>query len=317
METIYNQLIILGAGPAGYTAAIYSSRANLQPILITGLEQGGQLMTTTEVENWPSDFEGVQGPDLMLRFLKHAEKFGTKIIVDNIINVNLKINPFILVGENAQYSCDSLIIATGARAKYLGLPSEERYLGKGVSACATCDGFFYKNKDVAVVGGGNTAIEEVLYLANMCKSVRLIHRRDIFKAEKILIDRLMKKVTDGKVILELNAILVEVIGDGQVVTAVEIKSALNNSIKKIAIDGIFIAIGHQPNTDIFRGYIDIDTSGYIITHGGVDGNICQTSIKGVFAAGDVQDKIYKQAVTSAGSGCQAALDAQRFLEEKF
>lgn len=316
MKIEQNRLIILGSGPAGYTAAIYAARANLNPVLITGLVQGGQLTTTTEVENWPG-FESIQGPDLMINFLKHAEKFGTKIIFDQIIDVDFKVNPFLLIGESAKYSCDSLIIATGASAKYLGMPSEQKYLGKGVSACATCDGFFYKNKDVAVVGGGNTAVEEALYLANICSSVRLIHRKNIFKAEKILIDRLMKKVNEGKVILELDSILEEIIGDEKVVTAVKVKSLKNNNIKQFDLKAVFIAIGHKPNTDVFKGHLDIDDGGYIITKNGSDGNVGQTSVKGIFAAGDVQDRIYKQAVTSAGSGCQAALDAERFLDEKF
>lgn len=311
-ETKHSRLIILGSGPAGYTAAVYAARAGLKPTLITGLAQGGQLMTTTEVDNWPADFEGVQGPELMQRFQAHAERFGTEMIFDHINQVDLQHRPFTLIGDLGSYSCDALIIATGASAKYLGLPSEEKFAGRGVSACATCDGFFYKDQDVAVVGGGNTAIEEALYLSNIAKTVILIHRRDTFRAEKIMIERLMERVNAGKIILQLNAKIDEILGDENGVNAVRIID--NNQLTKIiAVSGVFIAIGHQPNTAIFKGQLDMDETGYLITKGGNEGNIGATNILGVFAAGDVKDHIYRQAITSAASGCQAALDADSYL----
>lgn len=311
-ETKHSRLIILGSGPAGYTAAVYAARAGLKPTLITGLAQGGQLMTTTEVDNWPADFEGVQGPELMQRFQAHAERFGTEMIFDHINQVDLQHRPFTLIGDLGTYSCDALIIATGASAKYLGLPSEEKFAGRGVSACATCDGFFYKDQDVAVVGGGNTAIEEALYLSNIAKTVILIHRRDTFRAEKIMIERLMERVNAGKIILQLNARIDEILGDENGVNAVRIID--NNQLTEIiAVSGVFIAIGHQPNTAIFKGQLDMDETGYLITKGGNEGNIGATNIPGVFAAGDVKDHIYRQAITSAASGCQAALDADSYL----
>ena len=311
-ETKHSRLIILGSGPAGYTAAVYAARAGLKPTLITGLAQGGQLMTTTEVDNWPADFEGVQGPELMQRFQAHAERFGTEMIFDHINQVDLQHRPFTLIGDLGTYSCDALIIATGASAKYLGLPSEEKFAGRGVSACATCDGFFYKDQDVAVVGGGNTAIEEALYLSNIAKTVILIHRRDTFRAEKIMIERLMERVNAGKIILQLNARIDEILGDENGVNAVRIID--NNQLTEIiAVSGVFIAIGHQPNTAIFKGQLDMDETGYLITKGGNEGNIGATNILGVFAAGDVKDHIYRQAITSAASGCQAALDADSYL----
>lgn len=311
-ETKHSRLIILGSGPAGYTAAVYAARAGLKPTLITGLAQGGQLMTTTEVDNWPADFEGVQGPELMQRFQAHAERFGTEMIFDHINQVDLQHRPFTLIGDLGTYSCDALIIATGASAKYLGLPSEEKFAGRGVSACATCDGFFYKDQDVAVVGGGNTAIEEALYLSNIAKTVILIHRRDTFRAEKIMIERLMERVNAGKIILKLNARIDEILGDENGVNAVRIID--NNQLTEIiAVSGVFIAIGHQPNTAIFKGQLDMDETGYLITKGGNEGNIGATNIPGVFAAGDVKDHIYRQAITSAASGCQAALDADSYL----
>lgn len=311
-ETKHSRLIILGSGPAGYTAAVYAARAGLKPTLITGLAQGGQLMTTTEVDNWPADFEGVQGPELMQRFQAHAERFGTEMIFDHINQVDLQHRPFTLIGDLGTYSCDALIIATGASAKYLGLPSEEKFAGRGVSACATCDGFFYKDQDVAVVGGGNTAIEEALYLSNIAKTVILIHRRDTFRAEKIMIERLMERVNAGKIILKLNARIDEILGDENGVNAVRIID--NTQLTEIiAVSGVFIAIGHQPNTAIFKGQLDMDETGYLITKGGNEGNIGATNIPGVFAAGDVKDHIYRQAITSAASGCQAALDADSYL----
>jgi thioredoxin reductase (NADPH) len=312
--SVHHKLIILGSGPAGYTAAIYAARANLDPVIITGMSQGGQLMTTTDVENWPAELGGsVQGPDLMQRFLDHSTKFGTQIIFDHIAKVDLKHKPFKLVGDSNEYTCDALIIATGADAQYLGLESEQKFMGRGVSACATCDGFFYKNQNVAVVGGGNTAIEEALYLANIAKHVTLIHRRDTFRAEKILVDRMMKRVAEGKIELKLNATLSEIVGDTSGVTGVKIK--LNSGeIQDIALTGVFIAIGHKPNTDIFIDQLEME-HGYIVTKCGRDGNATATSIAGVFAAGDVQDMIYKQAVTSSGTGCMAALDAEIYLEE--
>ncbi|MBI0067469.1 MULTISPECIES: thioredoxin-disulfide reductase [unclassified Snodgrassella] len=311
-ELTHSRLIILGSGPAGYTAAVYAARAGLKPTLITGMAQGGQLMTTTEVDNWPADVNGVQGPELMQRFLEHAERFGTNMIFDHINQVDLQHRPFTLIGDMGSYSCDALIIATGASAKYLGLPSEETFAGRGVSACATCDGFFYKDQDIAVVGGGNTAIEEALYLANIARTVTLIHRRDNFRAEKIMIDRLLERVKEGKIILKLNATVDEILGDDKGVNSVRINHADNES-EILAVTGIFIAIGHQPNTEIFKGQLDMDATGYLITKGGNDGNVGATNIPGVFAAGDVKDHIYRQAITSAASGCQAALDADHYL----
>ncbi|TAH50392.1 MAG: thioredoxin-disulfide reductase [Betaproteobacteria bacterium] len=313
MTTKHARLLILGSGPAGYTAAVYAARANLNPVLITGLAQGGQLMTTTDVDNWPADAEGVQGPDLMSRFQKHAERFNTEMIFDHIHTVKLKEKPFRLIGDAAEYTCDALIIATGATAKYLGLPSEEAFAGRGVSACATCDGFFYRNQEVAVIGGGNTAVEEALYLANIASKVTLVHRREKFRAEKILIDKLMEKVAAGKIVLELNATLDEVLGDKSGVTGMRIRDVNAGDKRDIALQGVFIAIGHKPNTDIFEGQLEME-GGYIVTQGGRNGNATQTSIPGVFAAGDVQDHIYRQAVPSAGTGCMAALDAERYLD---
>ncbi|EEG08404.1 thioredoxin-disulfide reductase [Pseudogulbenkiania ferrooxidans] len=314
--TRHSPLLILGSGPAGYTAAVYAARANLKPVMITGLAQGGQLMTTTDVDNWPADADGVQGPELMVRFQQHAERFGTEMIFDHIHTTHLQEKPIRLVGDAGEYTCDALIIATGASAQYLGLASEEAFMGKGVSACATCDGFFYRNQDVAVIGGGNTAVEEALYLANIAKHVTLVHRRDSFRAEKILIDHLMHKVEEGKITLALNQTLDEVLGDDSGVTGARLKSTADGSTRDIALTGVFIAIGHKPNTDIFKGQLEMDSTGYIITKGGREGNATATSVPGVFAAGDVQDHIYRQAVTSAASGCQAALDAERFLDGK-
>ena len=309
----HHSLLILGSGPAGYTAAVYAARANLKPTLITGLEQGGQLMTTTEVENWPADADGVQGPELMARFQAHAEKFDTKMIFDTIHTTHLTEKPMRLVGDSDEYTCDALIIATGASAQYLGIPSEEAFSGRGVSACATCDGFFYRGKPVAVVGGGNTAVEEALYLANIASHVTLIHRRETFRAEPILVDRMMKLVADGKITLETNQVLDEVLGDATGVTGARLKQFEGTTTKDITVDGVFIAIGHKPNTDIFAGQIDME-NGYIKTQAGTQGNATATNIAGVFAAGDVQDHIYRQAITSAATGCMAALDAQRYLE---
>jgi thioredoxin reductase (NADPH) len=314
MATQHHRLLILGSGPAGYTAAVYAARANLKPVLITGIAQGGQLMTTTDVDNWPADADGVMGPELMSRFQKHAERFGTEMIFDHIHTTHLHEKPIRLVGDSGEYTCDALIIATGASAMYLGIPSEEEFAGRGVSACATCDGFFYRGKPVAVVGGGNTAVEEALYLANIASHVTLIHRRDTFRSEKILIDHLMEKVAEGKISLELNQTLDEVLGDASGVTGARLKQFGGDATKEIKVDGVFIAIGHKPNTDIFKGQLDMDQTGYLITKGGRDGNATATSVPGVFAAGDVQDHIYRQAVTSAASGCQAALDADRYLE---
>lgn len=313
MTTQHHRLIILGSGPAGYTAAIYAARANLKPVLITGMAQGGQLMSTTEVDNWPADSDGVQGPELMDRFLQHATRFGTEIIFDHIHTAHLQQRPFRLTGDMGEYTCDALIIATGASAKYLGLPSEEAFMGKGVSACATCDGFFYKNQDVAVVGGGNTAIEEALYLANIAKSVTLIHRRDSFRAEKIMVNHLMERVNEGKIILKTNAVVDEILGDEQGVTGVRLKRN-DDTVEEVAVHGVFIAIGHQPNTALFKGQLDMDEVGYLKTKGGLDGNVGATNIEGVWAAGDVKDSVYRQAITSAASGCQAALDAERWLD---
>ena len=307
------RVLIIGSGPAGYIAAVYAARANLNPVLITGVEQGGQLMTTTDVENWPGDPMGVQGPELMQRLLQHAERFNTEIIFDHIHTTHLKEKPIRLEGDSGSYTCDALIIATGASAQYLGLPSEEKFMGKGVSACATCDGFFYRNQEVAVVGGGNTAVEEALYLSNIASKVTVIHRRDKFRAEPILIDRLMAKVAEGKVVIHWNHTLDSVTGDDSGVTGIVIKSTADGSTKPLTLHGLFIAIGHKPNTSIFDGQLDM-RNGYIITRSGLEGMATMTSIEGVFAAGDVQDHIYRQAITSAGTGCMAALDAQRYLE---
>ncbi|BEV07692.1 thioredoxin-disulfide reductase [Methylophilus glucosoxydans] len=312
MATKHARLMILGSGPAGYTAAVYAARANLNPVLITGLAQGGQLMTTTEVDNWPADANGVMGPELMARFQQHAERFNTEMIFDHIHTTHLTEKPIRLVGDSGEYTCDALIIATGASAKYLGLPSEEAFAGKGVSACATCDGFFYRNQEVAVVGGGNTAVEETLYLANIASKVTLVHRRDKFKAEAILVDKLMERVKEGKVVLETFQTLDEVLGDNTGVTGMRLKDVNSGTTKDITLKGVFIAIGHQPNTQIFEGQLEME-GGYIVTQAGRQGNFTATSIPGVFAAGDVQDHIYRQAVTSAGTGCMAALDAERYL----
>lgn len=312
MATKHARLMILGSGPAGYTAAVYAARANLNPVLITGMAQGGQLMTTTEVDNWPADAEGVMGPELMARFQQHAERFNTEMIFDHIHTTHLKEKPIRLVGDNGEYTCDALIIATGASAKYLGLPSEEAFAGKGVSACATCDGFFYRNQEVAVIGGGNTAVEETLYLSNIASKVTLVHRRDKFKAEAILVDKLMERVKEGKVVLETFHTLDEVLGDNTGVTGMRIQNVNSGDTRDIPLKGVFIAIGHQPNTQIFEGQLDME-GGYIITQTGRQGNFTATNIPGVFAAGDVQDHIYRQAVTSAGTGCMAALDAERYL----
>ena len=310
----HDKLLILGSGPAGYSAAVYAARANLKPVLITGLAQGGQLMTTTDVDNWPADAMGVQGPELMERFQKHAERFGTEIIFDHIHTVDLKVRPFSLQGDQGAYTCDALVIATGASAKYLGLPSEEAFMGKGVSGCATCDGFFYKSQDVAVVGGGNTAVEEALYLSNIASHVTVVHRRDKFRAEPILVDKLMAKAKAGNISLAWDHVVDEVLGDKSGVTGLRIKHAKNDATKDLKVQGVFIAIGHTPNTGIFEGQVDMK-NGYIITRGGTQGDATATSVPGVFAAGDVQDHVYRQAVTSAGSGCMAALDAQKYLEE--
>jgi len=308
----HHPLIILGSGPAGYTAAVYAARANLNPVLITGLAQGGQLMTTTEVDNWPADPDGVQGPDLMARFQKHAERFNTQIIFDHIHTAKLQQKPFLLAGDAGSYTCDALIVCTGASAQYLGLPSEEAFMGRGVSGCATCDGFFYRGQEVAVIGGGNTAVEEALYLANIANRVTLVHRRDTFRAERIMIDHLMEKVKEGKIVLQLNSVLDEVLGDASGVTGMRVKNVQSGEKQDIALKGVFIAIGHKPNTDIFAGQLEMD-NGYIRTRGGQQGNATATSISGVFAAGDVQDQIYRQACTSAATGCMAALDADKYL----
>jgi thioredoxin reductase (NADPH) len=309
----HSRVLILGSGPAGYTAAVYAARANLSPRLITGLAQGGQLTTTTDVDNWPADADGVQGPELMERFLKHAERFDTDVVTDQINEVQLGQRPFRLIGDTGVYTCDALIIATGASAKYLGLPSERAFMGRGVSGCATCDGFFFRGQDVCVVGGGNTAVEEALYLANLANHVHVIHRRDRFRAEPILVDKLMARVAEGKVTLHLWHVLDEVLGDESGVTGVRIRNARSGESARIDVQGCFIAIGHQPNTEIFAGQLEM-TGGYLLTRGGPNGLSTMTSIPGVFAAGDVQDSVYRQAVTSAGSGCMAALDAQRWLE---
>lgn len=308
------QVLILGSGPAGYTAAIYAARANLKPVLVTGLAQGGQLMTTTEVDNWPADVNGVLGPDLMQRFQQHAERFATEIVFDHINEADLSKRPFTLKGDAGVYTCDTLIIATGASAKYLGLPSEQAFMGRGVSGCATCDGFFYRDQDVCVVGGGNTAVEEALYLSNIARKVTLIHRRDKFRAEPILVDKLMEKVAAGKIELKLFYVLDEVLGDDSGVTGVRIKHLNDGHTEEIPLKGCFIAIGHQPNTEIFKGQLEMK-DGYILTRSGHEGLATMTSVPGVFAAGDVQDHVYRQAITSAGTGCMAALDAQRFLEQ--
>ncbi len=313
MSSRHVKLLILGSGPAGYSAAVYAARANLNPVLITGIAQGGQLMTTTEVDNWPADADGVQGPALMERFQKHAERFNTEIIFDHIHTTHLTEKPIRMVGDNGEYTCDALIIATGASAKYLGIPSEEKFSGKGVSACATCDGFFYRNQEVAVIGGGNTAVEEALYLANIASKVTLVHRRDKFKAEAILVDKLMVRVAEGKIVLETFHTLDEVLGDNMGVTGMRIKNVNDSTTKDIDLKGVFIAIGHKPNTDIFAGQLEME-GGYIVTQAGRKGNATATSIPGIFAAGDVQDHIYRQAVTSAGTGCMAALDAERYLD---
>jgi thioredoxin reductase (NADPH) len=311
--TRHTRLLILGSGPAGYTAAVYAARANLQPLLITGIAQGGQLMTTTDVDNWPADAAGVLGPELMERFLKHAERFGTEIVVDHVHKVDLSQRPLQLDGDLATYTCDALIIATGASAKYLGLPSEQAFLGRGVSACATCDGFFYKNQDVAVIGGGNTAVEEALYLSNIARRVHVFHRRDRFRAEKILADRLLRKATGGNVEVHWFHTLDEVLGDRKGVTGMRARNVSSGATTDFTLNGIFVAIGHSPNTQLFDGQIEM-AGGYIVTRGGRDGGATATSVPGVFAAGDVQDHVYRQAVTSAGSGCMAALDAETYLD---
>jgi len=308
-------VLILGSGPAGYTAAVYAARANLKPMLITGIAQGGQLMTTTDVDNWPADVDGVMGPDLMQRFQKHAERFNTEIVFDHINAVDLSQRPFRLTGDSGSYTCDALVIATGASAKYIGLPSEEAFMGRGVSGCATCDGFFYRGQEVCVVGGGNTAVEEALYLSNIASKVHLIHRRDKFRAEAILVDKLHAKVAEGKMQLHLWNTLDEVLGDASGVTGVRLKSTQGAGSSELALTGCFIAIGHQPNTDIFKGQLEMK-DGYLITKSGLSGMATMTSVPGVFAAGDVQDHVYRQAITSAGTGCMAALDAQRFLEQQ-
>jgi thioredoxin reductase (NADPH) len=312
-KNLHAHVLIVGSGPAGFSAAVYAARANLNPVLVTGVEQGGQLMTTTDVENWPGDPMGVQGPELMQRLLQHAERFSTEIVFDHIHTVHLNQRPFRLEGDSGSYTCDALIIATGASAQYLGLPSEQAFMGKGVSACATCDGFFYKNQEVAVVGGGNTAVEEALYLSNIASKVTMIHRRDKFRAEPIMIDRLMAKVNEGKIEIKWNHTLDEVTGDGSGVTGLKIKSTADGAVSSLSVHGLFVAIGHKPNTGIFEGQLHMN-NGYIVTRSGLDGMATMTSVEGVFAAGDVQDHIYRQAITSAGTGCMAALDAQRYLE---
>jgi thioredoxin reductase (NADPH) len=309
----HSRLLILGSGPAGYTAAVYAARANLKPVLVTGIAQGGQLMTTTDVDNWPADADGVQGPDLMDRFRRHAERFATEVVTDHIQKVSVHERPFVLEGDAAIYTCDALIIATGASAKYLGLASEQKFMGRGVSACATCDGFFYKNQDVVVVGGGNTAVEEALYLANIARNVQLVHRRDKFRAEKIMQDKLMKRVGEGRIGLVLDSVVDEVRGDQSGVTSILTKQVKTGGEKELVAKGLFVAIGHTPNTQIFAGQLDM-REGYIRTRGGAEGMATATSVPGVFAAGDVQDHVYRQAVTSAGSGCMAALDAEKFLD---
>lgn len=314
MSTKHCKLLILGSGPAGYTAAVYAARANLEPVMVTGMQQGGQLTTTTEVDNWPGDVEGLTGPDLMVRMQKHAERFGTEILFDHIHTAELNQRPFKLIGDSGEYTCDALIIATGASAKYLGLESEEAFKGKGVSACATCDGFFYRNQKVAVVGGGNTAVEEALYLSNIASEVTVIHRRDSFSSEKILSKQLLEKAENGNINIEFNSALEEVLGDKMGVTGLRIKNNQTNESKDIDVAGVFIAIGHTPNTGIFDGQLDMD-HGYLKVQSGLQGNATQTSIPGIFAAGDVMDQVYKQAITSAGAGCMAALDAEKFLDQ--
>jgi len=314
MSSRHHRLVILGSGPAGFTAAVYAARANLRPVLITGLAQGGQLMTTTDVDNWPADAGGVQGPELMERFQKHAERFETEIVFDQVNQVELDQRPFVLHGDSGTYTCDALIIATGASAKYLGLPSEASFMGRGVSACATCDGFFFKGQEVAVVGGGNTAVEEALYLANICGKVTLVHRRDKFRAEKIMVDKLMKRVAEGKIVLALEQTLDEVLGDAKGVTGIRLRGVKDGAKREIAVQGLFIAIGHTPNTQIFSGQLDME-NGYIVTRAGREGGYTATSVPGVFAAGDVQDHVYRQAVTSAATGCMAALDAEKYLDQ--
>jgi thioredoxin reductase (NADPH) len=313
MPTRHARLLILGSGPAGYSAAVYAARANLRPVLITGIAQGGQLMTTTDVDNWPADADGVQGPELMTRFEKHAKRFETELIFDHVQRADLSRRPFSLQGDAATYTSDALVIATGASAKYLGLPSEQKYMGRGVSACATCDGFFYKGQNVVVVGGGNTAVEEALYLAHLCSHVVLVHRREKFRAEKIMVDKLMKRVAEGKISLLLDNIVEEVLGDQGGVTGVKARNLNSRAGREIAAKGLFVAIGHTPNTELFAGQLEME-SGYIVTRGGREGLATATSVPGVFAAGDVQDHVYRQAVTSAGSGCMAALDAEKFLD---
>jgi thioredoxin reductase (NADPH) len=314
-STLHAQVLILGSGPAGYTAAIYAARANLKPVLVTGMAQGGQLMTTTEVDNWPADVAGVMGPDLMQRFQQHAERFNTQIVFDHINAVDFSKRPFTLTGDSGRYTCDTLVISTGASAKYLGLPSEEAFMGRGVSGCATCDGFFYREQQACVVGGGNTAVEDALYLSNIATKVHLIHRRDKFRAEPILVDKVMEKVAAGKIELHLWHTLDEVLGDETGVTGVRLRSAQDGSTKELQLQGVFIAVGHQPNTQIFEGQLEMK-DGYILTRNGSEGFATMTSVPGVFAAGDVQDHVYRQAITSAGTGCMAALDAQRFLEQQ-
>jgi thioredoxin reductase (NADPH) len=314
MNNKHAKVLILGSGPAGYTAAVYAARANLDPVLITGIAQGGQLMTTTEVDNWPADVHGVQGPELMQRFLEHAERFKTEIIFDHINKVDFGKRPFTLTGDSGTYTCDTLIIATGASARYLGLPSETAFMGKGVSACATCDGFFYRDQVTCVIGGGNTAVEEALYLANIAKKVYLVHRRDKFRAEPILVDKMMQKVAEGKIELKLFKTLDEVLGDASGVTGIRLKDTQSGATEDVQLQGCFIAIGHSPNTEIFQGQLEMK-DGYILTKSGLNGFATMTSVPGVFAAGDVQDHVYRQAITSAGTGCMAALDAQRFLEQ--
>jgi thioredoxin reductase (NADPH) len=315
MSTRHSRLLILGSGPAGYAAAVYAARANLKPVLLTGLAQGGQLMTTTDVDNWPADAMGVQGPELMERFLKHAQRFDTEVIFDHVHTAKLKESPITVIGDQATYTCDALIIATGASAMYLGLPSEQRFMGRGVSGCATCDGFFYKGQEVAVVGGGNTAVEEALYLSNIASRVTVVHRRDKFRAEAILVDKLQARVAEGKATILWDHVLDEVVGDNSGVTGMRVKNVKSGALTDQKLQGVFIAIGHRPNTAIFEGQLEM-ANGYIITRSGLNGNATATSIPGVFAAGDVQDHVYRQAVTSAGSGCMAALDAQKYLETK-
>jgi len=311
--TKHARLLILGSGPAGYTAAVYAARANLKPVVVAGMAPGGQLMTTTDVDNWPAEAVSVQGPELMERFQKHAERFEAEIVYDHIHAARLGARPFALLGDSAAYTCEALIIATGASARYLGLPSEAKFMGKGVSACATCDGFFYRNQEAAVIGGGNTAVEEALYLANICSKVTLVHRRGKFRAEKIMIDKLMKRVAEGKILLELDSTLEEVLGDASGVTGIRVKNVRTGAVRELQLKGLFIAIGHTPNTQLFDGQLDMK-GGYIVTRGGNEGGATATSIAGVFAAGDVQDHVYRQAVTSAGTGCMAALDAEKYLD---